>query len=62
MLYLIKITSYDAISSFKLLKKINKIKSFSLIKKQLITVIKSPFIFKKSREQFHFQNITFIWK
>jgi hypothetical protein len=52
MLYFIKISTFEPLNFLTLFKKIKKINFFFYKKKKLITVIKSPFIFKKTRNQF----------
>ena len=52
--YFIKISTFDPLTTLNILKKFKKINFFFLKKKKLITVIKSPFIFKKTRNQFYF--------
>ena len=52
--YYIKVNTFEPLITLNILKKLKKINFFFFKKKKLITVIKSPFIFKKTRNQFYF--------
>ena len=64
-IYTLKVTSlnYKILNTFKyfLVKFFNKISIFTLpIKSKRITLLKSPHVFKKAREQFEIKKYSFI--
>ena len=60
--YYIKVATFEPLFTLNILKKLKKINFFFLKKKKLITVIKSPFIFKKTRNQFYFMTYLILIK
>ena len=54
--FLITINSISLVNALNFLKKIKYNNFFFITKKKLITIIKSPFIFKKTRNQFFIEN------